>query len=72
VLIIIKHHHLPQAVRRMVELREAGRELRCWYAWPPSWVEWSWLEMNKSEFNKTCQDCGGGGVTDLDLFVGTK
>lgn len=41
---------------RMVELREAGRELRCWYAWPPSWVEWSWLEMNKSEFNKTCQD----------------
>ena len=75
VLIIINHHqtssnilefpfHLPQPVRRMVELREAGRELRCWYAWPPSWVEWSWLEMNKSKFNKTCQDWVRRGRSD--------
>mmetsp|Transcript_17943 Transcript_17943/g.40450 ORF Transcript_17943/g.40450 Transcript_17943/m.40450 type:complete len:625 (+) Transcript_17943:21-1895(+) len=41
---------------RMFSLHMAGRELRCWYAWPPSWVEWSWLEMNKSKFNQTCQD----------------
>ena len=41
---------------RMLKLQEAGRELRCWYAWPPSNVEWSWLEMNKSKFNATCQD----------------
>jgi len=42
----------PQAVH---ELREAGRELRCWYSWPPSWVEWSWIDMNRSKFNATCE-----------------
>ena len=45
-------------VFRMLKLQEAGRELRCWYAWPPSNVEWSWLEMNKSKFNATCQALG--------------
>jgi len=38
----------------MLALHLAGKELRCWYAWPPSWVEWSWVEVNKSKFNKTC------------------
>jgi len=45
----------PSMSSRMLKLQEAGRELRCWYAWPPSNVEWSWLEMNKSKFNATCQ-----------------
>merc|ERR1712194_723481 len=35
-------------------LRDAGQALRCWYAWPPSWVEWSWVELNRSKFNDTC------------------
>lgn len=34
--------------------REAGKELRCWYAWYPSWIEWSWIDMNRSKFNQTC------------------
>lgn len=33
-----------------------GCELRCWYAWTPSWVEWSWLDLNRSKFNATCAD----------------
>ncbi|CAE7347657.1 rib-1 [Symbiodinium microadriaticum] len=36
---------------RMSHLLEAGKALKCWYAWPPSWIEWSWLELNKSKFN---------------------
>lgn len=41
----------PHVVEAM---REAGKELRCWYAWPPSWTEWSWIDLNKSKFNHTC------------------
>lgn len=41
---------------RMSQLWEAGKALKCWYAWPPSWIEWSWLELNKSKFNATCED----------------
>eukprot|EP00928_Gymnodinium_smaydae_P037025 TRINITY_DN25772_c0_g1_i1.p1 TRINITY_DN25772_c0_g1~~TRINITY_DN25772_c0_g1_i1.p1 ORF type:complete len:728 (-),score=166.66 TRINITY_DN25772_c0_g1_i1:70-2073(-) len=41
----------PEYIERM---RKAGEELRCWYAWPPSWVEFQWLEVNKSKFNVTC------------------
>ncbi|CAJ1362126.1 unnamed protein product, partial [Effrenium voratum] len=51
----LKHMAMEDA-ERMLELHEAGKELRCWYAWPPSWVEWSWLELNKSKFNRTCED----------------
>ncbi|CAE8647692.1 unnamed protein product [Polarella glacialis] len=36
------------------ELQRAGQELKCWYAWPSSWVEWSWIELNRSKFNSTC------------------
>eukprot|EP00405_Crypthecodinium_cohnii_P041366 CAMPEP_0206563504 /NCGR_PEP_ID=MMETSP0325_2-20121206/22888_1 /ASSEMBLY_ACC=CAM_ASM_000347 /TAXON_ID=2866 /ORGANISM="Crypthecodinium cohnii, Strain Seligo" /LENGTH=693 /DNA_ID=CAMNT_0054065927 /DNA_START=17 /DNA_END=2098 /DNA_ORIENTATION=+ len=35
-------------------MQEAGEELRCWYAWPPSFAEWSWIELNKGNFNSTC------------------
>lgn len=38
------------------QMRQAGEALRCWYAWPPSWVEWSWIELNRSKFNKTCSE----------------
>merc|ERR1712166_1051858 len=41
----------PDAVR---DLRKAGEALRCWYAWPPSWLEWSWIDLNRSKFNSTC------------------
>merc|ERR1712224_870716 len=41
----------PDAVRA---LRRAGEALRCWYAWPPSWLEWSWIDLNRSKFNDTC------------------
>jgi len=40
----------------LYDLQEAGRALRCWYAWPPSWVEWSWIDVNKSKFNHTCDE----------------
>merc|ERR1711994_1020847 len=51
--------HLRQLRERpevLHSLRSAGREFRCWYAWPPSWVEWSWIDMNRSKFNATCGD----------------
>mmetsp|Transcript_7712 Transcript_7712/g.21816 ORF Transcript_7712/g.21816 Transcript_7712/m.21816 type:complete len:630 (+) Transcript_7712:82-1971(+) len=35
-------------------MREAGSSLRCWYAWYPSWLEWSWIDLNRSKFNSTC------------------
>lgn len=35
-------------------MQDAAADFRCWYAWPPSWVEWSWLDLNKSKFNSTC------------------
>jgi len=41
----------PDTIRT---LAEAGRLLRCWYAWPPSWIEWSWIDLNRSKFNNTC------------------
>jgi len=41
----------PEAIEAM---RDAGRKLRCWYAWPPSWVEWTWVDLNRSKFNSTC------------------
>jgi len=41
----------PDVIQR---LREAGRKLRCWYAWYPSWLEWSWIDLNRSKFNDTC------------------
>lgn len=41
----------PEAVQG---LREAGSALRCWYAWYPSWLEWSWIDLNRSKFNGTC------------------
>jgi len=41
----------PETIEAM---RDAGKALRCWYSWPPSWVEWSFIELNKSKFNDTC------------------
>eukprot|EP00811_Abedinium_folium_P024141 NODE_3388_length_2045_cov_5.776330.p1 GENE.NODE_3388_length_2045_cov_5.776330~~NODE_3388_length_2045_cov_5.776330.p1 ORF type:complete len:668 (+),score=111.25 NODE_3388_length_2045_cov_5.776330:131-2005(+) len=41
----------PAVVR---DLQEAGRLARCWYAWPPSWIEWDWIHLNRSKFNSTC------------------
>merc|ERR1712217_247287 len=43
----------PDTIRA---LRDAGQELRCWYSWPSSWIEWSWLDLNNSKFNATCSD----------------
>jgi len=41
----------PETVRA---LQEGGRAFRCWYAWYPSTLEWSWIDLNRSKFNKTC------------------
>jgi len=38
------------------ELSAAGRGFRCWYAWPPSWMEWAWIDLNRSKFNSTCEN----------------
>merc|ERR1712224_1172374 len=38
----------------ILKFREAGREARCWYSWPPSAIEWQWTELNLSKFNRTC------------------
>ncbi|CAE7947509.1 rib-1 [Symbiodinium sp. KB8] len=51
---------------RMSHLLEAGKALKCWYAWPPSWIEWSWLELNKSKFNATCEVAPAAG------FIGVR
>eukprot|EP00440_Ansanella_granifera_P003736 gb/GFBE01004053.1/.p1 GENE.gb/GFBE01004053.1/~~gb/GFBE01004053.1/.p1 ORF type:complete len:633 (+),score=120.75 gb/GFBE01004053.1/:1-1899(+) len=39
---------------QIAALYSAGKEFRCWYAWPPSSVEWAFVEVNKSKFNSTC------------------
>ena len=48
--IVDKH---PDVLER---LRDSGHAARCWYAWPPSIVEWAWVELNQSKFNATCGD----------------
>eukprot|EP00419_Tripos_fusus_P071925 CAMPEP_0172895668 /NCGR_PEP_ID=MMETSP1075-20121228/153622_1 /TAXON_ID=2916 /ORGANISM="Ceratium fusus, Strain PA161109" /LENGTH=189 /DNA_ID=CAMNT_0013750929 /DNA_START=65 /DNA_END=634 /DNA_ORIENTATION=+ len=47
--------HLRQMHTETVHaLRVGGRPFRCWYAWYPSTVEWSWIDLNRSKFNETC------------------
>jgi hypothetical protein len=45
------HQERPDVIQ---SLRAAGEAVRCWYAWPPSWLEWSWIDLNRSKFNSTC------------------
>lgn len=37
-------------------LRQAGKAMRCWYAWYPSWIEWSFIDLNRSKLNATCSE----------------
>merc|ERR1719282_1077757 len=36
------------------QMRIAGSAARCWYSYPPSYIEWDWIELNRSKFNQTC------------------
>lgn len=45
-----------EAAPYVKQMMQAGAELRCWYAWPPSNVEWAWIDLNRSKFNKTCAE----------------
>eukprot|EP00927_Polykrikos_kofoidii_P065560 TRINITY_DN6129_c0_g2_i1.p1 TRINITY_DN6129_c0_g2~~TRINITY_DN6129_c0_g2_i1.p1 ORF type:complete len:662 (+),score=77.61 TRINITY_DN6129_c0_g2_i1:170-1987(+) len=55
-LIDYLRHLRDERADRIFKLVQAGEEMRCWYSWPPSWVEWPWVDLNKSKFNATCAD----------------
>merc|ERR1712083_372150 len=41
----------PAVLEKMIEDAAA---VRCWYAYIPSFIEWDWIQLNKSKFNATC------------------
>merc|ERR1719310_2181013 len=49
-MLVQEHPDIVHAMRRK------GMEMRCWYAWTPSWVEWGWTDLNRSKFNATCPE----------------
>merc|ERR1712194_651471 len=53
-LVAYLRHLRDENPEEVFAMQEAGKEMRCWYAWPPSWAEWSYIDLNRSKFNATC------------------